>query len=80
MCWSRCSAGVAVIIGPAEDRKEISGQATAKDHFAGDGAEVHVVACAIALKQKARLAIEERDLNHRQRADAYDAEAEVKKR
>ena len=58
---------MAVIIGPAEDRKEMSGQPAAKDHFAGDGAEGHVVACAIALKQKARLAIEERNLKYRQR-------------
>ena len=67
MCYSCCSAGVAAIIGPADARKEMPGKAEAKDYFAGDGAEGHAVACAMAREQKARLAIEERNLNHRQR-------------
>jgi len=58
---------VAAIIGPAEVGKEVPGQAEGKDHFAGDGAEVHTVACAMAPEQKGRLAVEERNLNHRQR-------------
>ena len=58
---------MAAIIGPAEVGKEAPGQAEGKDHFAGDGAEAHTVACAMAPEQKGRLAVEERNLNHRQR-------------
>jgi len=58
---------VAAIIGAAEEGKEAPGQAAGKDHFAGDGAEAHAVACARAREQKARLAVEKRNLNHRQR-------------
>jgi len=48
---------VAAIIGPADDGREAPGQAKGKDHFAGDGAEAHAVACDMAREQKARLEV-----------------------
>lgn len=51
------------IIGPAEYGKETPGQAKGIDHCAGDGAEAHPFACAMACEQKARLVVEEGNLN-----------------